>query len=383
LLTFLTAGESHGRALVAIIDGLPANLSVDLDFINNQLARRQLGMGRGGRMKIESDQVSLLSGVRGSITIGSPVALLIENKDWVNWQQKMDPVKADTGDTLTTPRPGHADLAGSLKTGLTDLRNILERASARQTASLVGAGAFAKLLLKEFGIEVISQVTAIGSVNAKPKIIRAQMLKDIDASPVRTADKEAERPMIQAIEDAQKSGDTLGGSFEVVATGVISGLGSYSVADKRLDGRLCQALVGIPAVKAASVGQILETAFMRGSEAHDEIHYEDDKGYFRKTNKAGGIEGGVSNGSDIVLNGFMKPIPTLSKPLNTVDMQSKEAALAFKERHDTVAVPAAAVIGEAAVALELADAFMEKFGSDNLDDIKQNYQNYLNRIKSM
>ena len=383
MLTFLTAGESHGRALVAIIDGLPANLSVEPEFINHQLARRQLGAGRGGRMKIESDKVTLLSGVRDGTTIGSPIAFLVENKDWVNWQQKMDPVKADTSDILTTPRPGHADLAGSLKTGLTDIRNILERASARQTASLVGAGAFAKLFLKEFGVEVISQVTAIGPVKAKPKIIRAEMMAEIDASPVRTADKEAEGRMVQAIKDAQNSGDTLGGSFEVVATGVVAGLGSYATADKRLDGRLCQALVGIPAVKAASVGQILETAFMSGSAAHDEIYYDEVKGYYRKTNKAGGIEGGVSNGSDIVLNGFMKPIPTLSKPLNTVDMKTKEAAQAFKERHDTVAVPAAAVIAEAAAALELADAFMDKFGSDNLSDLKQNYQNYLNRTKSM
>lgn len=372
MLTYLTSGESHGKALVAIIEGLPAGLPVDLKFINHELSRRQLGFGRGGRMKIEQDEADLLSGVRGGITIGSPVAILIKNKDY-----------RENDKAVTTPRPGHADLAGALKTGLKDLRNILERSSARQTSVLVAIGALAKLFLKAFGVKIISQVTAIGSVKAKPKIIKADMLAQIDASKVRTADKEAEAKMVEAIKKAAEDGDTLGGTFEVVATGVVAGLGGYSTPQKRLDGRLCRALVSIPAVKGAMVGQIAETAFMKGSEAHDEIFYEDGKGYYRKSNKAGGIEGGISNGADIFINGYMKPIPTLSKPLESVDMKTKKAAPAFKERHDTVAVPAAAVIGEAAVALELADVFLEKFGSDNLSLIKENYQNYLDKIKSM
>lgn len=372
MLTYLTAGESHGKALIAIIEGLPARLKIDVFFINRELARRQLGFGRGGRMQIEKDEAQLMSGIRDGLTIGSPISLIIKNKDW---RQKLE--------SFFVPRPGHADLSGVLKSGIKDIRNILERSSARQTAPLVGIGAFAKILLKEFGVSIVSHVTAIGSVKAKVIKIDDSMSDAIDSSPVRTVDKEAEAKMVEATKEAQKNGNTLGGSFEVVATGLVAGLGSYSVPEKRLDGRLCKALVSIPAIKAAAVGDIMQTAFLPGSQAHDEIFHDPGKGYFRKTNKAGGIEGGISNGNDIVLSGYMKPIPTLSTPLESVDINTKKPAKAFNERHDTVAVPAAAVIAEASVALELADAYLEKFGSDNLEDIKVNYQNYLKRIKLM
>ncbi len=383
MLTYLTAGESHGKALTAIIEGLPANLNIDIKFINDELQRRQLGYGRSQRMRIEKDEIQVLSGVRDGITIGSPVSFTIENKDWTNWQSKMDVESVKDSDALSTPRPGHADLAGSLKTGLKDLRNILERSSARQTAALVGVGSFAKLFLKQFSVDILSRVTSIGKVKAKNSPIEVSMLEEIDKSAVRVTDKIAEKDMVAAIEEAQSKGDTLGGTFEVVAKDLVAGLGGYSTPGKRLDGRLCQALTSIPAVKGAVVGQIEEAAHLPGSEAHDEIHFNKEKGYYRKTNKAGGIEGGISNGSDIVLKGFMKPIPTLSKPLATVDMKNKKAAQAFKERHDTVAVPAAAVIAESAVAIVLASAMLEKFGADNLNDLKQNYKNYLKRIKLM
>jgi len=383
MITYLTAGESHGKALSAIIEGLPANLKIDLEFIDHELARRQLGFGRGGRMSIEQDKAEILSGLRDGLTIGSPISFLIMNKDWENWSKEMDPCDADIKETLSAPRPGHADLTGALKTGQKDLRNILERSSARQTATYVGVGAFAKVFLKEFGVEISSHVTAIGDVKAKKASINADMLTDIDASPVRTADKEAEAKMVELIKKAQKDGDTLGGSFEVVAEGVIPGLGNYSLPKKRLDGRLCGAIVSIPAIKAAAVGEIDEAAFMAGSKAHDEIYYDARKGYYHKTNRAGGIEGGMSNGSDIILKALMKPIPTLSQPLKTIDMKTKKQAHAFKERHDTVAVAAAAVIGEAALAIELADVFIEKFGSDSIEDIKANFENYRNRLKSM
>ena len=383
MITYLSAGESHGRALSAILEGLPANLKIDINFINKELARRQSGFGRGGRMAIEDDKARILSGMRDGRTIGSPIAFLIMNEDWENWSKKMDPFNADITEVLTAPRPGHADLAGSLKTGQKDIRNILERSSARQTAAFVGIGAFAKIFLKEFGIDIISHVTAIGNIKAQKMDVGPKMRAKIDASPVRTADKKAEAKMVELIKKAQKDGDTLGGSFEVIASGVVPGIGSYSMPKKRLDGRLCGAIVSIPAIKAAAVGDIDEAAFLVGSKAHDEIYHDDKKGYYHKTNRAGGIEGGMSNGSDIRLKALMKPIPTLSKPLKTVDMKTKKEAKAFKERHDTVAVAAAAVIAESAVALEIADAFLEKFGTDNVDDIRENYKNYRTRLKSM
>lgn len=383
MLNFLTSGESHGQALSAIIEGLPANLKIDINFINKELGRRQLGFGRGARMKIEKDVVRILSGVRDSYTIASPINFIIENKDWPNWSTKMDANKAVIDDILTKPRPGHADLSGVLKTGLKDIRNILERSSARQTAPLVGVGAFAKTFLNEFDVKLFSYVTATGSVEAADIDVDYSMLRAIDESPVRTADKSVELKMIKEIEKAQKAGDTLGGSFQVVASGVVPGLGGYGLPSSRLDGKLCAALVSIPAIKGVAIGNITETAFLPGSQAHDEIFYTESRGYYRKTNKAGGIEGGMSNGNDIIVNGLMKPIPTLTKPLSTVEMESKETTKAFNERHDTVAVAAAAVIAEAAVAIELASAYLLKFGSDNIEDIKNNYQSYLNRIKKM
>ncbi len=383
MISFLTAGESHGQALNAIVEGLPANLAVDISYLNQELVRRQLGFGRGGRMKIEKDQMRILSGLRDGFTIGSPVSFLIENKDWVNWSAKMDPMKAQIDSTLSTPRPGHADLAGSLKTGITDIRNILERSSARQTAPFVGVGAFAKVFLKEFNVEIVSHVTSVGNVKAKKVDVSAGMLAAIDSSLVRVADPESEETMVEAIKKAQKDGDTLGGTFEVKAIGVVPGIGGYSLPEKRLDGMLARAMVSIPAIKGVMIGDIEEAAHLKGSAAHDEIFFDEQRGYYRKTNRAGGIEGGISNGADIVLTGYMKPIPTLTKPLTTVDMGTKEQTKAFNERHDTVAVAAAAVIAEAAMAIELANGYLEKFGSDNINDIKTNHENYLDRLKSM
>lgn len=388
MLTFRTAGESHGRALIALVEGIPAHLPIDFEFIDHELRRRQGGYGRGGRMKIEKDQVRFLSGVRHGKTLGSPIAMMIENRDWPNWEETMSAQEV-AGDAaakrrVTRPRPGHTDLAGSLKFNHTDARNILERSSARETAARVAAGGLAKVFLREFGIEVLSHTTAIGSARVPDGfVVSWKQLEAIrDDEIVRCVLPEAGDSMVKEIEKAQKDGDTIGGTFEVVARGVPTGLGAHTGWDTRLDGRLAQAVMSVNAVKAVEVGQGVRVAYNRGSLAHDEIAYDSaQKRFYRLTNRAGGIEGGISNGEEIRVVGYLKPIPTLKKALRSVDMISKEPFLAQHERSDTCTVPAAGVIGETMVALVLANAFLEKFGGDSMLETRRNYNGYLQQLR--
>lgn len=386
MLRFLTAGESHGQALVAVVDGLPAGLAVDDTAIDRELARRQAGYGRGQRMRIETDQVEILSGIRAGVTAGGPVTLLIRNRDWKNWQRTMhvgaSPPEEATGalrEPVTRPRPGHADLSGGLKYEHRDLRDVIERASARETAARVAAGALARVLLAEFGIDVVSHVTAIGSVALRPDRlpVDVEAVRQVpDDSPLRCVDPVVEAAMVAAIDAARSAGDTLGGSFEVVATGVMPGLGSYVQWDRRLDGRLAQAVMSIPAVKAVGIGLGARGSELPGSRVHDEIvlgasdgHPGSDSGLARPTNHAGGLEGGVTNGEAVRVTGYMKPISTLMRPLRSVDLESLSEAPAAIERSDVCAVPAAAVVGEAMVCLVLADALLERYGADTVAGI--------------
>jgi chorismate synthase len=385
---FTTAGESHGRALVAIVEGLPAGLSVDPASINRELWRRQQGYGRGGRMKIEKDEVEIVSGVRHGKTLGTPVSLLIRNRDFDNWEAVMavEPRKfADEkrARRLTRPRPGHTDLAGGLKYDAHDLRDILERASARETGARVAAGAFAKLLLKEIGIEVASHTAMIGGVPDRPINADWEQIAAIpDDSPLRCADKEAEQKMIALIDATKEAKDTLGGIFEVVARGVVAGLGSHTSWVEKIDGRLAQAIMCIPAVKAVEIGAGVQVSRRTGSQVHDEIGYNSSERRFtRPTNRAGGIEGGITNGEEVRVSGHLKPISTLRQPLASVDVITKEESAAAFERSDIVAVPAAGVIGEAMVAIVLADAAREKFGGDSLGEMKRNFEGYLEQLK--
>ncbi len=388
MLTFRTAGESHGRALIALVEGIPAHLPIDFEFIDHELRRRQGGYGRGGRMKIEKDQVRFLSGVRHGKTLGSPIAMMIENRDWPNWEETMSAQEV-AGDAaakrrVTRPRPGHTDLAGSLKFNHTDARNILERSSARETAARVAAGGLAKVFLREFGIEVLSHTTAIGRARVPDDfVVSWEQLEAIrDDEVVRCVLREVGDAMVKEIEKAQKDGDTIGGTFEVVARGVPTGLGAHTAWDTRLDGRLAQAIMSVNAVKAVEVGQGVRVAYNRGSLAHDEIAYDSaQKRFYRLTNRAGGIEGGISNGEEIRVVGYLKPIPTLKKALRSVDMISKEPFLAQHERSDTCTVPAAGVIGETMVALVLANAFLEKFGGDSIPETRRNYDGYLQQLR--
>jgi chorismate synthase len=379
MLRFLTAGESHGRALVVILEGLPAGLSIDPDALTRDLRRRQLGYGRGRRMAIESDRAEILSGVRAGETLGGPVAMLIENRDWPNWQQTMHvqatmPPEA-TGarrSPVTRPRPGHADLAGGVKYGRTDLRDILERASARETAARVAAGALARQLLLRAGVQIASHVYRIGHVelNDHLQVTFADAAALSDDAPLRCADPTIEQLMIAEIDRAREAGDTLGGAFEVIATNVPIGLGSYVQWDRKLDGRLAQALMSIPAIKAVGLGIGPGAAALPGSRVHDEIVLDPDPdaatGLARPTNNAGGLEGGVTNGQDLRISAFMKPISTLMKPLRSVDLATMSPSPATIERSDVCAVPAAAVVGEAMVAFVLADALLERFGGDSV-----------------
>jgi chorismate synthase len=382
MLRFLTAGESHGRALVVILEGIPAGLRIDVDAITHELRRRQGGYGRGRRMAIESDRAEILSGVRAGETIGGPIAMMIENRDWPNWQHTMsataDP-PADAGGAkrapVTRPRPGHADLAGVAKFGRADVRDILERASARETASRVAAGAIARQLLLHVGVQITSHVFAIGATRIDEGTVvtfnRASSLPD--DGPLRCVDPDVEREMIEEIDRARDAGDTKGGAFEVIATGVPVGLGSYIQWDRKLDGRLAQALMSIPAIKAVGIGLGPEAAARPGSQVHDEIvpdpSHRRSVGLARPTNNAGGLEGGVTNGEDLRVSAWMKPISTLMKPLRSVDLTTMEVSPAAIERSDVCAVPAAAVVGEAMVALVLADALVEKFGGDSIADL--------------
>ena len=374
MLRLLTAGESHGPALCVVVDGLPAGLVVDRARIDADLRRRQGGYGRGGRMKIESDTVEVLGGVRHGKTLGSPVSLLVRNQDHANWRDVMSPdpqpPEAKARRAMRNPRPGHADLAGALKYLTDDLREVLERASARETAARVAAGALAKSLLAAAGAEVRSHVTRIGDAAVPAdKPVSWERLATVEDSPVRCADSETGAAMMAAIDRAKKTGDTVGGMFEVVAKDLPPGLGSFSQWDRKLDGRLAQALMSIPAVKAVSLGAGFESAATTGARFHDEILFDDERGLFRGSNRAGGLEGGVTNGEELRVSAVVKPIPTLLNPLRSVDIATKEEARASVERSDTCVVPAAAVVGEAVVAWVAADALLEKLGGDSMTEL--------------
>ena len=391
MLRFLTAGESHGKGLVAIVDGVPAGLAIDLDAITTELRRRQTGYGRGRRMVIESDRAEPLSGVRHGVTSGGPIALLIPNKDWENWQRTMYvepqmPAGASGVDRppVTRPRPGHADLAGFVKYGHDDMRNVLERASARETAARVAVGAIARQLLAAVGADLVSHVVAIGQAAiADPSTISFEQARRIPAdAPLHCADPAVEQQMIAEIDRARDAGDTMGGSFEVIAHAVPAGLGSYVQWDRKLDGRLAQAMMSIPAIKAVGIGMGPAVAYVPGSRVHDEIvpgGAAAPIGVRRPTNNAGGLEGGVTNGEDVRVTGYMKPISTLMSPLRSVDLATMTASPAAVERSDVCAVPAAAVVGEAMVAFVLADALIEKFGGDSIEELVGNWNTYRDR----
>ena len=384
-LRFLTAGESHGEALTAVIDGLPAGLALTEEDINGDLARRQRGYGRGGRMKIERDQAHISAGVRWGLTLGSPLTLTIRNRDWENWQQTMSvgpPPAGAAPKMVTRPRPGHADLAGAMKYGHRDIRNVLERSSARETTARVAVAGVAKRLLGEFGITILSHVTEIGGIRIGPlEVPWDEVQRRAEASEVRCADPAAETAMIEAIDRAKAAGDTLGGVFEVVALGCPVGLGSYVQWDRKLDGQLARAFCSIHAIKGAEIGLGFEAARRPGSQVHDEILFDKEAGFHRGSNSAGGLEGGVTNGQPVVVRAAMKPISTLRKPLRSVDLDTREAVEAVVERSDVCAVPAAGVVGEAMMAIVLAEAFLEKFGGDSIDEIRRNYQGYLDYLK--
>ncbi|MHC4139321.1 MAG: chorismate synthase [Planctomycetota bacterium] len=373
MLTFTTAGESHGKCLIVIVNGFPAGVHLDEAVINADLKRRQGGYGRGGRMKIESDKVCILSGTRKNITIGSPICLKIENRDY----------KINNLPDVTRPRPGHADLPGVIKFGHRDARNILERASARETAARVAAGALTKILLAKFGINVLGYVKGIGGVNSKKTVKTPdEILKNRNKSKVYCLDKLAESKMIEKIRKAKKDGDSLGGIIEIIAFGVPPGLGSHAQWNLRLDGILAGALMSIQAIKGVEIGLGFDFSKKFGSQVHDEIFYCEDKGVFgRATNNAGGIEGGMTNGEIVIARAAMKPIPTLMKPLRSVDIITKKPESASTERSDVCAVPAVSVVGEAVVAFEIARCFMEKFGGDSLNEVTRNYEGYLEQIR--
>jgi chorismate synthase len=379
---FTTAGESHGPGLTAIVEGLPAGLELSPDDIDRDLARRQLGHGRGGRMKIESDRAEVHAGVRHGRTLGSPVALRIVNRDFANWEERMNPWPVDGQvEEVHLPRPGHADLAGVQKFGHTDVRNVLERASARETAARVAAGGLAKALLRDLGVEVRSHVLQIGSVQApRPDQPAVEDFDQVDESPVRCLDAEASEAMVAEIDAARKANESLGGVLEVRAFGLVPGLGSPLSWSERLDGRLAQAIMSIQAMKGISIGDAFEVAGKVGSQAHDEIFWSEEEGFFRETNRAGGLEGGMTTGEQLVVRGAMKPLPTLTQPLRSVDLATKAPAAALRERTDSCTVPAAGVIGEAMVALVLAAAYLEKLGGDHIDDVKAALAAYEERI---
>jgi chorismate synthase len=377
---FTTAGESHGKALVTIIEGLPAGLSIDIAAINHELWRRQQGYGRGGRMKIEKDEVQVLSGIRHGKTLGSPIALVIENRDFVHWQEIMasEPIETEPANPriVKRPRPGHADLPGGQKFQARDLRNILERASARETAARVASGAIAKQLLREFDVDLKSHVIQLGGIPEQPADFRWEDVSRIPVdSPLNCADDELQSQMIAAVDAAKENGNTLGGIFEVIARGVITGVGSHTSWTEKLDGRIAQAFMSIHAVKAVEIGTGVANAAKPGSEVHDEIFY-DDHSFTRTTNRAGGLEGGITNGEELRVRGYLKPISTLKKPLRSVDIDTKSEDIAAYERSDITVVPAAGVIGESMLAVVLANSYREKFGGDSIEEMKRNFEGY-------
>jgi chorismate synthase len=384
VLRFLTAGESHGRALIVVVEGLPAGLPITVEEIATELARRRLGFGRGPRMRFEQDELTIVAGVRHGFTLGSPVAIEIANSEWERkWTEEMSPAPGQTRQPLTRPRPGHADLAGMQKYDFVDARNVLERASARETAARVAAGALAKALLRRIGVEIISHVIQLGPVAAAGRRPLPEDLSQVDESPVRCFDPEAERGMIAAIEAAQRDGDSLGGVVEVLAYGVPVGLGSHVHWDRKLDGLLAQALCSIQAVKGVEIGEGFDVARRRGSEAHDAILWDEESAtYRRETARAGGIEGGMSTGELIVARAAMKPLATLNRPtLKTVDTVSKEETVSFRERTDVTAVPAMGVVAETMTALVLANEVTRKFGGDSLGELERNVSGYLEQVR--
>ncbi|HZT71390.1 MAG TPA: chorismate synthase [Terriglobia bacterium] len=389
MLRFYTAGESHGQALVAILMGLPAHVPVDFAYVDRELKRRMGGYGRGGRMKIESDTAQFLSGVRHGETIGSPIAILIENRDWKNWQASMSvedlPETREKYRPVTSPRPGHADLAGCLKYNFPDARYVLERASARETAARVAIGSLAKLFLMQFGIQIASHVVAVGNVALSENNVpfeRILALREVEEIVLNCVDPEVEARMKAEVDKAIQERDTVGGTFEVIAIGAPPGLGSFVQWDEKLDGQLAQAVMSIQAVKAVEIGTGIENAATRGSGVHDEIGYDREQRRFtRKSNRAGGLEGGMSNGEPIVVRGYLKPISTLRRPLESVDFATREPVKAAYERSDVCVVPAAGVVGEAMVALVLARAFLEKFGGDSLEETRRNFAAYQEQVR--
>ena len=380
---FVTAGESHGPGLVAIVEGMPAGLELDRDALDRDMARRQLGHGRGGRMKIESDTVEVRAGVRHGRTLGGPIALLVANRDYANWEERMNPwpVEGFEPEEVHLPRPGHADLVGAQKYGHRDVRNVLERASARETAARVAAGTVARGFLAALGVEVHSHVLQMGSVKAPEREgLAPQDFAGVDEDPVRCLDPEASAAMVEEIDRLRKANESLGGSFEVRAFGLVPGLGSHVSWEERLDGRLAQAVASIQSVKGVAIGEAWEVAGRPGSEAHDEIFWSQERGYHRETNHAGGLEGGMTNGQPLCVRAAIKPISTLTKPLRSVDTETKEPAEALRERTDSTVVPAAAVVAEAMVCLALARCYREKFGGDHIDDALAAVDAYKKRI---
>ncbi len=380
-LRFTTAGESHGPGLVAIVEGLPAGLRLDREFLDHEMARRQLGHGRGGRMKIETDRIELRAGVRHGLTLGSPIAALVANRDYENWDVRMNPWPVDEEvPEITLPRPGHADLVGMWKYGQTDLRNILERASARETAARVAAGSLARAFLDALGVSVRSHVTRIASVAAPPSDPSLEDFEGIDDDPVRCLDSGASAAMVEEINVLRKQNESLGGTFEVRVFGLVPGLGSHVSWEERMDGRLAQAVCSIQSVKAAAIGPAWDVAARPGSEAHDEIFYSEEEGFHRESNRSGGLEGGMTTGEPLTVNAAVKPISTLTKPLRSVDTETREPGQAHKERTDSTVVPAAAVVAESMISLVLAGAYREKFGGDHMDDVIGAVEAYRERI---
>jgi chorismate synthase len=384
MLRYITAGESHGKSLTTIIEGIPAGVNLLEEEINHELARRQKGYGRGKRMEIEKDEVEITSGIRLGKTIGSPITLVIRNRDWENWKKLMSvcPLEKVESEQFNRPRPGHADLTGALKYNQRDIRNILERASARETASRVAAGAVVKKFLSEFGIRVMSYVVEVGGVRAEvPDLPLEEVFSWAEDSELRCPDKIAELKMKDKINEARDKGDSVGGVFEIIVKDVPPGLGSFMQWDLKLDGRIAQAVMSIQAVKGVEIGIGFQTARLAGSQVHDEIFFDHGKKrFFHKTNRAGGIEGGMSNGEDIVIRAAMKPIATLYSPLQSVNISTKESELATVERSDICRVPSASVIAEAAVAIEIGRSFLEKFGGDSLEETQRNYLGYINQL---
>jgi len=384
MIRFITAGESHGPCLTAIIEGMPSNVPIDIDFINKRLAERQGGYGRGGRMAIEKDTAQILSGVRNGLTLGSPITLQIKNKDWENWEKVMSPICVEEERKVTKPRPGHADLAGAIKYQHEDVRNVLERASARETAARTAVGAVMECLLQQFGMDVYCHVVQVGPVKSELSFDSSdETLQKLDNSSLRCLDTDVEAQMIEFIRQAKINGDSVGGVVEVIVHGSPIGLGSYVHWDRKLDARLAYAMMGLNAIKGVEIGLGFETASQTGSQVHDEIFYSQEKGFYYGSNHAGGIQGGMSNGQPIVVKAAMKPIPTLYKPLRSVDLHTKEMYEASIERSDVCAITATAVVSRAIVATEMAMAMVDKFSGDSLQEMKRNFESYQEYVKQV